>query len=87
MISRLRGEAFDRLESYIIQILKKGYLGSEKKVRKIFNNSDTYFNLLRQFFGDLDEARTVKLRLLEFRQTGSVSAYLTKFTQYGFRVA
>jgi hypothetical protein len=47
MVLRLRGEAFDRLESYIIQILEKGYSGSEKEVRKVFNNSDTYFNLLR----------------------------------------
>jgi hypothetical protein len=79
MILKFRSEAFDRLESYIIQILEKGYSKSEKKVKKIFNNSDTYFNLLRQFFGDLNEARTAKLRLLEFRQTGSIPAYLTKF--------
>jgi hypothetical protein len=55
-------------------------------VRKVFNNSDIYFNLLRQSFRNLDEARTAKLRLLELWQTGSVLAYLTKFTQYGFKV-
>jgi hypothetical protein len=86
MALRFRGETFDRLESYIIQILKKGYLESEEKVRKVFNNSDTYFNLLRQSFGNLNEARTAELRLLKFRQTGSVPAYLIKFTQYRSRV-
>jgi len=87
MTSRLRGEAFDRLEPYITQILEKGYAGSEDEVRKVFNNSDHYFHLLRQSFGDLDEARTAEQRLLELRQKGSVPEYLTKFTQYGFRVA
>jgi hypothetical protein len=86
MVLRLRGEAFDRLEPYITQILEKGYSGSEKKVRKVFNNLDIYFNLLRQSFGDLDEVRTVELRLLKLRQKGLMPEYLTKFTQYGFRV-
>jgi hypothetical protein len=49
-------------------------------VRKIFNNTEAYFDLLRQFFDDLDEARTAELRLLELRQKGSVPEYLTKFT-------
>jgi hypothetical protein len=79
MIFRLRSEVFDRLEPYITQILKKGYAGSEKKIKKIFNNSDTYFNLLRQSFEDLDEARTAELRLLELRQKGLIPEYLTKF--------
>jgi hypothetical protein len=47
IVFRLKGEAFDRLEPYITQILEKGYLGSEKEMRKVFNNSDIYFNLLR----------------------------------------
>jgi hypothetical protein len=67
MASRFKDEAFDRLESYIIQILEKGYAGSEKKIKKVFNNSDIYFNLLRQSFGDLDETQTAKLRLLKLR--------------------
>jgi hypothetical protein len=61
MTFRLRGEAFARLEPYITQILEKGYANSEEKVKRIFNNIDFYFNLLRQSFGDLDEARTVEL--------------------------
>jgi hypothetical protein len=46
-----------------------------------------YFDLLRQLFGDLDEARTVELRFLDLKQKGLVPEYLTKFTQYRFRVA
>lgn len=47
MTFRLRKKAFARLEPYIIQILEKGYANSEEEVRKIFNNIDLYFNLLR----------------------------------------
>jgi hypothetical protein len=57
---RLKSETFDRLEPYITQILKKGYAGSENEIRKVFNNSDYYFYLLRQSFEDLDEAKTAK---------------------------
>ena len=60
MTSKFRDETFDRFEFYIIQILKKEYAGSEKKVKKIFNNSDRYFGLLRQSFRDLDEIRTAE---------------------------
>jgi hypothetical protein len=42
-------------------------VNSDEKVRKIFNNIDLYFNFLRQFFGDLDEARTAELQLLNLR--------------------
>jgi Retrotransposon gag protein len=48
---------------------------------------DLYFDLLRQSFGDLDEARTAELRLLDLKQKRSVPEYLTKFTQYGSRMA
>jgi hypothetical protein len=29
-------------------------------MRKVFNNTEAYFNLLRQSFGDLDEIRTAE---------------------------
>jgi hypothetical protein len=61
MTFRLRKEIFARLKSYIIQILEKRYANSEKKIKRIFNNINLYFNLLRQSFGDLDEARTAEL--------------------------
>jgi hypothetical protein len=77
---RLKKKTFARLESYITQILEKGYANSEKKIKRIFNNIDLYFNLLRQSFGDLDEARTAELQLLNLRQRGSVPEYLTRFT-------
>jgi hypothetical protein len=86
MTFRLREKTFARLEPYMTQILEKGYANSEEKIKKIFNNIDFYFNFLRQSFGDLDEARTVELQLLNLRQKGSVPEYLTRFTQYGARV-
>jgi hypothetical protein len=58
----------------------------EEEIRRIFNNIDLYFGLLRQSFGDLDEARTAELQLLDFRQKGLVLEYLTRFTQYSVRV-
>jgi hypothetical protein len=60
---------------------------SDEKMRKIFNNVNLYFNLLRQSFGDLDEARTAELQLLNLRQKESVPEYLTRFIQYDTRVA
>jgi hypothetical protein len=87
MTSRLKKKAFVRLKPYMTQILKRGYVNCEKKIKKIFNNIDLYFNLLRQSFGDLDEARTAELQLLNLRQKRSVPEYLTRFTQYGARVA
>jgi hypothetical protein len=61
MTSRLKKKTFTRLKPYITQILKKGYVNCDEKIKKIFNNIDLYFNLLRQSFGDLDEIRTAKL--------------------------
>jgi hypothetical protein len=86
-LSRLRGKTFSRFEPYIAQIIAKGYGNCEMKVQRIFNSMDLYFDLLRQSFGDLDEARTAELRLLDLKQKGSVPEYLIKFTQYGSRVA
>jgi hypothetical protein len=87
MTSRLRKKAFARLEPYITQILKREYVNYDEKIRRIFNNIDFYFNLLRQSFGDLDEARIAELQLLNLRQKGLMPEYLTKFTQYGIRMA
>jgi hypothetical protein len=61
MTSKLKKKAFARLKPYITQILEKGYMNCDEKVKRIFNNIDLYFNFLRQFFGDLDEVKTVKL--------------------------
>jgi hypothetical protein len=36
-------------------------MASDEEMRRIFNNVNLYFNLLRQFFGDLDEAKTAEL--------------------------
>jgi hypothetical protein len=36
-------------------------MASDEEMRKIFNNVNLYFNLLRQSFGDLDEVKTTEL--------------------------
>jgi hypothetical protein len=64
---KFREKAFARLEPYIAQILNKGYAGSENEIKKMFNNTEYYFNLLRQFFGDLDEVKIVELQLLDLK--------------------
>jgi hypothetical protein len=79
MTSRLKKKAFARLEPYIIQILKRGYVNCDEEIKRIFNNIDLYFNFLRQSFGDLDEARTAELQLLNLRQKGLMPEYLTRF--------
>jgi hypothetical protein len=61
MTSRLREETFTRLKPYMTQILEKDYVNCDEKIRKVFNNVNLYFNLLRQSFGDLDETRTAEL--------------------------
>jgi hypothetical protein len=43
------------------QILNKEYAKNEDEIRKIFNNTEYYFNLLRQSFGDLDETKIAEL--------------------------
>jgi hypothetical protein len=39
----------------------------DEEIKKIFNNIDLYFNLLRQSFGDLDEVKTAELQLLNLK--------------------
>jgi hypothetical protein len=36
-------------------------MNCDEEIKRIFNNINLYFNLLRQSFGDLDEARTAEL--------------------------
>ena len=48
-------------------------------IAKTVNTFGHYLELLSQSFGDLDETRTAKLRLLELAQSTSVLKYLTKF--------
>jgi hypothetical protein len=49
-------------------------------VGSIVDTVGHYLYFLAQSFGDLNEVRTVELRLLELVQTVSVPDYLTKFT-------
>jgi hypothetical protein len=49
-------------------------------VTKIVDTIGHYIHLFLQLFGDLDETKTAKLRLLKLAQSTSVFEYLTKFT-------
>jgi hypothetical protein len=56
-------------------------------IAKVVDIIGHYIYLLSQSFGDLDEIRTAKLRLLKLTQFASVSEYLIKFIQYTSKVA
>jgi hypothetical protein len=47
---------------------------------KVVDTIGHYIHLLSQLFGDLNEIRTAKLRLLKLAQSASVLEYLIKFT-------
>jgi hypothetical protein len=78
--SYLKEEAFARFELYIAHYLEKGSVTDcDLIIVKIVNTIGHYIHLLSQLFGDLDEIRTAKLRLLKLAQSVSVPEYLTKF--------
>jgi hypothetical protein len=55
-------------------------------VKKVITTLDQFLGVLAQSYGDLDEVRTSELQLMELKQNASVSEYLTRFTQYFFRI-
>jgi hypothetical protein len=64
--SYLKGEIFTRFKPYIAYYLKKrSVINCDLMVAKIINTIGYYIYLLLQSFGDLDETRTAKLRLLK----------------------
>jgi hypothetical protein len=64
--SYFKKEAFTRFEPYIAHYLEKGSVTDcDPIMAKIVNTIGHYIYLLSQLFGDLDEIRTAKLRLLE----------------------
>jgi hypothetical protein len=85
--SYLRGDAYARFEPYMTHYLVRGSQAAcDPEVRKVMGSAEEYINLLAQSYGDLDEARTAELQLLDLEQTGTVPEYLTRFTQYSSRV-
>ena len=85
--SFLRGDAYARFEPYMTHYLDRGNADlCSEEVRRVMEVPGAYLELLAQSYGDLDEARSSELRLLELTQTGSVPEYLTRFTQYSSRV-
>jgi hypothetical protein len=64
--SYLREEVFARFEPYIVYYLKKGSVADcDLIIVKVVNTIGYYIYLLLQLFGDLDETKTAKLRLLK----------------------
>jgi hypothetical protein len=63
--SFLIGNAYKSFEFYMTYFLFKGGLVSscEAPVKKIFNDLNLYFALLGQFYGDLNEIRTIEQNL------------------------
>jgi hypothetical protein len=65
-VSYLRDETFARFEPYIVHYLKRGNMAScDLMIAKTMDTVGHYLELFLQLFGDLDEIRTAKLRLLE----------------------
>ncbi len=66
MISFLRGDAFARIEPYIIYRLDISNLGNcNDEVKKVINIIATLFIYLAQIYSDLDETKSVELKLLK----------------------
>jgi hypothetical protein len=64
--SYLKDKIFIKFEPYIAHYLKRGNVAScDLIIAKIINTVGHYLEFLSQLFGDLNETRTAKLRLLE----------------------
>jgi len=86
--SFLRGDAYMRMEPYVSHRLEVGHINScNAEVKKVMLTVDSFLGVLAQSYGDLDEARTSELQLMELKQQASVPEYLTRFMQYASRVA
>jgi hypothetical protein len=65
-ISYLKDKAFTRFKPYIAHYLKRGNVTSyDLIIIKTINTVGHYLEFLLQLFGDLDEIRIAKLRLLK----------------------
>jgi hypothetical protein len=66
--SFLRGDAYMRMEPYISHRLNTTHLNQcSEEVRTVMTNIDNFLGVLAQSYGDLDEARTSELQLMELR--------------------
>ena len=76
-----------RMEPYISRRLSAGSLSAcQETVRTVMSNIDAFLGIIAQSYGDLDEARTSELKLMDLKQQGAVPEYLTRFMQYAFNV-
>jgi hypothetical protein len=78
--SFLRGDAYIRMEPYVSHRLEAGHINScNEEVKNVMYTVDNFLGVLAQSYGDLDEARTSELQLMELKQQASVPEYLTRF--------
>jgi hypothetical protein len=77
----LRGEAEARFRLYVEDKLVNG-VKCRAETTEIFAHTNNYFAFLSMSYGDLNEARTAKLKINRLRQKDSFSEYLAKFTGY-----
>jgi hypothetical protein len=86
-VSFLRRNAYARFESYMEHYLDRGFcLQYNEPVRTVMAGMETYLELLKQSYKDLNETRTAELQLQKLMQIGTVPKYLIRFTQYASRV-
>jgi hypothetical protein len=87
MASFLKGDAYLRIEPYISARLEAASISAYTDVTKaVIINVNQFLGVLAQSYGDLNEAKTSELQLIELKQNASVPEYLTRFTQYASRV-
>jgi ABC-type transporter Mla subunit MlaD len=75
------------MEPFITARLEAANINSyTETIKAVIANINQFLRILAQSYNDLDETRTSELQLIELKQNASVSEYLTRFTQYSFRV-
>jgi chemotaxis signal transduction protein len=76
-----------RIESYITARLENTSINVYTDATKaVITNINQFLGVLIQSYKDLNKIRTSELQLIELKQNALVSKYLTRFTQYLFRV-
>jgi len=75
----LRDNAFTWFHHYLTNYLQKKSGKREKKINKIFRDSQAFELRLRRVFKDIDKKRTAKRQLYNLRQKIFVATYSTSF--------
>jgi hypothetical protein len=79
--SRLTGPAFNFYQPYYQDFMKYDSEQQEDSTKDIFNSYDFFKKRLSQQFGNIDEKREAERKIVNLRQTGSMSHYVSEFQQ------